>query len=115
MNETDKQILGRLLEYCESIDDRITQFKIDEAAFVENSAFFDMLLMPVFQIGELSGALSDEYQQSHRVIPWHAIRGFRNIIGHVYGVVDPVWAWNTITCDIPVLKAFLKSELAEEA
>lgn len=70
-----------------------------------------MLLMPLFQIGELSGALSEEYRGSRLEIPWHAIRGFRNIIGHDYGIVDPLWAWNTIQCDIPILRAFLEGEL----
>ena len=70
-----------------------------------------MLLMPIFQIGELSNALSDGYHESHRAIPWHAIRGFRNIIGHDYGVVEPLWAWNTIQYDIPKLKEFLEQQL----
>lgn len=41
-------------------------------------------------------------------MPWHAIRGFRNIIAHDYGVVDPLWAWNTIQVDIPALYDHLK-------
>ena len=113
MNETDRVILFQLHEFCQKIEDRIAEFEIDEASFVSNSAFFDMLLMPIFQIGELAAALSDEYRECHREIPWHALKGFRNIIGHDYGVVDPQWAWNTIQSDIPVLKAFLESELEQ--
>ena len=70
------------------------------------------LQIMVFQIGELSGALSAEYTESHRDIPWPAIRGFRNIIAHDYGVVDPLWAWNTIQFDIPKLQEFLEKELS---
>lgn len=111
MNETDRSILRELLSHCKEIEKRIERFEVDEEKFVEDTALFDMLLMPLFQIGELSGALSEEYRESNRVIPWHAIRGFRNIIGHDYGIVDPLWAWNTIKCDIPNLQAFLEHEL----
>ena len=93
------------------IDARIDEFHIDEHSFIENTALSDMLLMPVFQIGELVGALTDEYVDSCRQIPWRAIRGFRNIIAHDYGVVDPLWAWNTIESDIPSLRDFLVKEL----
>ncbi|WP_165053723.1 MULTISPECIES: DUF86 domain-containing protein [unclassified Adlercreutzia] len=104
MSESDELILSQILDYCEKIEQRIAEFSIDEDAFVENTAYFDMLLMPVFQIGELVGALSEELTSSDQEVPWHAIRGFRNIIGHDYGVVDPLWAWNTIQVDIPNLK-----------
>ena len=70
-----------------------------------------MLLMPLFQIGELAGALSDEYVVSARSVPWQALRGFRNSIAHDYGIVDPLWAWNSIEADIPSLRAFLEKEL----
>lgn len=111
MNASDRQILSCLLEYCERIESRIAEFGIDEERFVGNSAYFDMLLMPLFQIGELAGALSDEYVVSARSVPWHAIRGFRNIIAHDYGIVDPLWAWNTIEADIPSLRAFWRRSL----
>ena len=80
MNAPDREILLELLGYCNKIRDRIDEFDIDKTLFAENSALFDMLLMPLFQIGELTGALSDEYTKSHTEIPWHAIKGFRNII-----------------------------------
>lgn len=112
MNEADKLVLEQLLKYCHAIEQRIADYGIDENKFTEDSALFDMLLMPVFQIGEAAGALSTEYTKSHRDIPWSAIRGFRNIIAHDYGVVDPLWAWNTIQCDIPSLQTFLEEELS---
>lgn len=108
MNESDRLVLEQMLDYCDKIDERIEAFGIDEDSFVSNSAHFDMLLMPIFQVGELVNALSDEFVESDRDIPWHAIRGFRNIIGHDYGVVDPLWAWNTVQVDIPGLARHLR-------
>ena len=108
MNERDSALLFEMLGYCEAIPARIGEFSIDEDSFVGNAALADMLLMPVFQIGELAHGLSDEFCTSHDGIPWHAIKAFRNIIAHDYGVVDPLWAWNTIQIDIPVLESFLR-------
>lgn len=113
MNEPDRLILLQILEYCDSISSRIEEFSIDEDLFVENSAYFDMLLMPVFQIGELAGALSREFTDAD-TMPWHAINGFRNIIAHDYGVVEPLWAWNTIQTDIPALEGHLQELLSLE-
>lgn len=112
MNESDRLALRQILDYCQSIDNRIATFGIDEELFVSDSAYFDMLLMPVFQIGELTNALSREFTDSDPM-PWHAINGFRNIIAHDYGVVDPLWAWNTIQSDIPVLRQHLEEILSE--
>lgn len=111
MNEHDASILKEILDYCEKIESRKVEFNIDENSFVENSALFDMLLMPLFQIGELAKSLSDEYADACKAVPWHAVRGFRNIIAHDYGVVDPLWAWNTVEVDIPALRKYLESEL----
>lgn len=112
MNEADRDILIQMLDLCNKVESRVIRYGIDENRFVEDDALFDMLLMPIFQLGELVGALSDSFVVSHGEIPWHAIRGFRNIIGHDYGVVDPLWAWNTVQSDIPALRDYLKTILA---
>ena len=114
MSESDREVLAGILEQCARIRRRIDQFGIDEESFVADDAMFDLLIMPVFQIGELSGALSDEFRTAHREVPWHAMIGFRNIIGHDYGVVDPLWAWNTIQIDIPELEQVIEGWLASE-
>lgn len=110
MNESDRPVLLQILEHCEAIAARIDEFGIDESLFIGNSAYFDMLLMPIFQIGELANALSRDFTETD-AMPWHAINGFRNIIAHDYGVVDPLWAWNTIQTDIPALAGHLKEIL----
>ena len=112
MKDHDKDLLYQMLSYCTKIGERIESYSIDEDEFVENTALQDMLLMPIFQIGELANALSDEFCSDHTQIPWRAIKSFRNMIAHDYGVVDPDWAWNTIIFDIPELEAFLKTCLS---
>ena len=104
MNADDNLIPNKIIMLCEAINFRIEKYSINEASFVSNDEFQDMLLMPVFQIGELANSVSDNLKAEHNEIPWCEIVTFRNIIAHDYGVVDPIWAWNTITIDIPTLK-----------
>ena len=111
MNESDLNTLKEIISHCESIENRITKYSIDEHAFIATEEFQDMLLMPVFQIGELANSLSDELKEKHHHIPWHEVIGFRNIIAHDYGIVDPLWAWNSISVDIPSLKKMIEGLL----
>lgn len=113
MSESDTLVCQEILNYCDKIGHRIAAFAIDAESFTANDALADMLLMPVFQIGELANALSNEFITAHSDIPWHAIRGFRNVIAHDYGVVDPQWAWNTVEQDIPALAASLRIIVSE--
>ena len=109
MNADDNLILNKIIKLCEAINFRIEKYSINEASFVSNDEFQDMLLMPVFQIGELANSVSDNFKAEHNEIPWREIVTFRNIIAHDYGVVDPMWAWNTITIDITTLKHQIKN------
>lgn len=73
--------------------------------------------MCVLQIGELAGKLTEDFRDATSdEIPWRAVRGLRNIVAHTYGKVDSNSLWETITGDIPELKAFClrQVELLEE-
>ena len=96
MNDRDKALLKDMLAYCQKIEERKQRFGISKDTFVSDEALADLLLMPVFQIGELANGLSSEYLEQSVDIPWHAIRGFGNVIAHDYAVVDPFWAWDTV-------------------
>ena len=107
MNECESVILKEIIAHCDSIEERIEKYSIDENSFIDNGEFQDMLLMPIFQIGELANSLPKDFRDKQRNIPWREIIGLRNIIAHDYGIVDPAWAWNTITIDIPNLKEMI--------
>lgn len=48
MNDSDRLVLRQICVHCKSIERCIDDFAIDGQSFVDNDAFFDMLLMPVF-------------------------------------------------------------------
>lgn len=68
------------------------------------------VVMSLINIGELSKAFTDDYLASMPQIPWKAIRGFRNIAAHQYGIIDFDDVYKTVTEDIPSLKAALQAQ-----
>lgn len=55
-------------------------------------------------IGEAATSISDETKSLSTTIPWHKIKGLRNILIHEYFRVDPSQLWETIKEDLPDLK-----------
>lgn len=70
--------------------------------------------MCFIQIGELVNRLSGEVQTKYNHIPWHAIRGMRNLHAHDYENVDLDIVWHTLKEDIPELQSELEKILDEE-
>jgi uncharacterized protein with HEPN domain len=68
--------------------------------------------MKIFQIGEISIKLSDEFkEETSSEIPWRNVANMRNLFGHDYGSMDKSIIWKTATENIPELQAFLETEL----
>lgn len=65
------------------------------------------VVMSLINIGELSKTFTESYLATMPEIPWKAIRGFRNIAAHQYGIIDFEDVYKTVTEDIPLLKATL--------
>ena len=56
-----------------------------------------------------SKGLDEEFQKKNSHIPWRAIRGMRNMIGHNYGAVDLAIVYDTVANSIPELYRMLSS------
>ena len=59
--------------------------------------------MALFQIGELSKRMTDDFRDSHPDLPWSEMRGMRNLFAHEYESVDKDLLWETLIHDIPTL------------
>jgi uncharacterized protein with HEPN domain len=64
-------------------------------------------------IGEATRAISSEFKQNHREIPWSQIAGMRNILVHHYFGVDVLAVWNAVERDLPALKQYVEKILTE--
>jgi len=78
---------------------------------VTKDTFFDHLMMQdavMYQIeiiGEASNHISDSFQEQHPDLPWMEMRAIRNKIVHDYRGIELDIIWDTVTNNLPVLKA----------
>ncbi|MDR3288420.1 MAG: DUF86 domain-containing protein [Peptococcaceae bacterium] len=108
-------LLCHIIQYCDEIDEAVAHFGDNIEALQSCSPYKNATAMCVFQIGELSAHLSDDFKAANNAIPWKQIRGMRNIVAHNYGDFSLKQLWNTITEDIPMLRAYCESILRRHA
>lgn len=104
MKNKDVQIIKKMIGYCEDIEKLMDNFGKDFEKYQSDIAFQYSCNMCIIQIGELVGRLSEEVQQEYSDIPWHAIKGMRNLHAHDYENVDLEIVWNTLIEEVPELK-----------
>ena len=110
--ERNANILAHILRYCQRIGEYLSRFDGDAARFMSDAMYCDAVAMCEFQIGELTGRLSDEFKERHSSeIPWKAIRGMRNLFAHDYLNMDKERIWNSATVDVPALKKFCEEQI----
>lgn len=110
--DRDKDILSHILEYCKQIDEFLLRYENSSEMFASDVLFRYAVSMAEFQIGELTGHLSDEFKEKTKdEIPWKQIRGMRNIFAHNYTQMDIRRLWNTAINDIPYLRNFCEAQL----
>lgn len=108
MNSRDTVIIGKIIKYSEEIEITLERFNNDREVFAKDFVYKNAVSMCILQIGELVGKLSDEFKESHPVMPWRDIKAMRNIAAHNYGEIDIDILWETATGDIVELKKFCK-------
>ena len=117
MGSTNRQLLLHMLDYADQIEEANNMFHATVETLDTNSVYRNAVAMCVLQIGGLAGKLTEDFRDATSdEIPWRAVRGLQNIVAHTYGKVDSNSLWETITGDIPELKAFClrQVELLEE-
>ena len=103
-----------IIPLCESVAERIERYGMTEDTVSVNDDHLDLILMPIFQIGELigSGGYYDALQEQHPSEIWSQAYGLRNRIAHGYAKLNPNIIWDTATTSIPELLELCKSLLA---
>lgn len=114
MRNTDRIILKKIIGYCDDINTFLKQFGCSYDVFLSNKLLQYACNTCVVQIGELSTRLTEELKENHKEIPWRIIRATRNYHVHDYENITNDVVWQTLTEDIPELKASLAKILDEE-
>jgi uncharacterized protein with HEPN domain len=73
----------------------------------------DAVLRRFEVIGEAAAHLTDETRALFPDVPFHQMRGMRNIIAHVYGEVDLTIVWRTVREHIPGLITHVEGRLGD--
>lgn len=63
----------------------------------------------IIKVQEICDRLPTEVKARHPNIPWNAIRGVRNRLGHNYRATDYRIVWNSISVDIPAISGELNA------
>lgn len=104
MLEKDSIILKKILKYCNIIKELLDSFEFSRDDYINKQIFQLSTDMCIFQIGELSIHVSEDFKLKHLDIPWAKMKGMRNIHAHEYDMVDREQMWITLTEDIPKLE-----------
>lgn len=102
-----------MLPLCDAVADRIARYGMTRESVRANDDHLDLLLMPLFQIGELigGGGYLDALQELHPSDIWTQAYGMRNRIAHGYAKLNPDIVWETATTSIPALAKLCRSLL----
>jgi uncharacterized protein with HEPN domain len=108
MHENNKLALLSMLESINKID-RFTNNMKAWQDLKNDDKTFDACLMNFVIIGESVLRLDTDFIDANKIIEWHKIRGFRNLIAHDYFGIDVEEVWDIIKNKIPQLKEFIIS------
>ena len=112
--DRDKQIIVKILNYCEDVELTHEYFKNDKKLFFDEKdgrVYRNAVTMPILQIGELAKNLSEEFISAHNAVPWKAIMRTRDFFAHHYWDIEYDNVWNTSCEDIKGLKDYIRREI----
>lgn len=95
-----------MVPLCDIVSDRIARYSMSRESVCLNDDHLDLLLMPIFQIGELigGGGYLDALQELYPSDMWVQAYGMRNRIAHGYAKLKPAIVWETAITSIPALR-----------
>lgn len=105
--KTDSYYIQKIttdLAFLVAHTDGLSQEQLEEQEILLDSVMFRLI-----QVSENSDKLSENFKLQHSEIPWRAMKGLRNRIGHEYGAVDITVVYDTVIKDIPELLHTLES------
>ena len=104
MQNNDKKLIEIIFSYCKKIEN--CQILLKEETESVKEMKYDLVSFYILQIGETVKNLTEEFQNKHKEVEWHKIKGMRNIVVHNYGAINTVRVELTVEKKIPLLKAF---------
>jgi len=79
--------------------------------FAADARTVDAVVRNLMTIGESTRWIPEPIRDAHGEIPWHTMRGVRNVVAHEYFGVDAEILWETVRTDLPPLAPRLEAIL----
>jgi uncharacterized protein with HEPN domain len=103
----------RYLAWIKESIERVYAYSRDHpGALLEDGAIRDAIVWRLETIGEATSHPSDALKARHPSLPWHEMRGFRNIAAHGYLTVKASRVREIVEHDVPALLAVVEQELS---
>ena len=114
MRDRDITVLMKIVQYADEISGTISRFELDIDKFKSDYVVKNAIAMCVLQIGELANNLTSEFRLEHDKTPWRDIVSMRNRAAHAYSSMDMEVLWSIASVNIPELKSYCESIIAEK-
>ena len=111
--QRDIIILRRVLRYCKEVPEIIQRFGDNFEAFSSDFAYKNSVAMSIFQIGEHTNRLSEDFRGKFKDMPWPKIKAMRNVIAHEYYEVDVAGLWKVAHEYVPELQDYCQQALGQ--
>jgi uncharacterized protein with HEPN domain len=99
----DISYLNDILDAIDRIESYVQGVTKD--AFFKHLMMQDAVMHQIEIIGEASNRVSDVFQEEYPELPWMQMRAIRNKIVHDYRGIELEIIWDTVTNNLPGLKA----------
>ncbi len=111
MTPEQQAYLQDILDAARLVQEYTAKMTGDE--FLADVKTQDAVLRRFEIIGEAAAHLTDDTRALFPDVPFHQMRGMRNIIAHVYGEVDLTIVWRTVRDHLPGLIAHVAGQLGD--
>jgi len=78
--------------------------ELDYESWQNDQKTIDAVIRNIEIIGEAASHVPENIQERYADVPWHQMKGMRNILIHEYFGVDIDVLWRTVQEDLPSLK-----------
>ena len=111
-DEKDVTYVWDMLSACKEI--RGFMQNVDWEDFVGDRKLILAIERSLEIIGEAAMRVSEPFRAESPQIPWHKIRGMRNVLAHEYGQIDYEIVYQTAITEIPAMLNKLERLLPED-
>lgn len=113
MQKADLERLQKIRTHCLNIQSTLGTITSEDFKSPSGVDARDVCAFRLFQIGEHSNKLSDEFKSRYSDFSWGAAYRFRNVLGHDYEGVSFNAIWKSCKNDIPMLLRYIDKIISE--